>query len=181
MTTTIWTPTLAWLGAAGAALALASAGPNESSVMGQLPGFTVQRIDQQRVVRPPELTADRTLVLVAFDAGHRGEIDSWVRGLRLTDDPSIAWFKMPVLRDPGSEAERQTIENNLLARYADKRARLVPIFSDRQAFVRAAGLSSAKHASVLILDRDGKVLARAEGAFDQDKALALRETLTSRN
>jgi len=99
--------------------------------------------------------------------------------LRLKDDPSIAWFKMPVLRDPGSEMERQAVENNLLARHPDKRARLVPIFSDREAFVRAAGLSSAQHASVLILDRDGKVLARAEGAFDQDKARALRETLTA--
>ena len=67
----------------------------------------------------------------------------------------------------------------MLARHPSEsaRARLIPVFTDREAFIRAAGLSSADHASVLILDREGIVLARAEGRFDQDKARALRETL----
>ena len=33
---------------------------------------------------------------------------------------------------------------------------------------------------MLVLNRDGKVLARAEGRFDEDKAQALRETLLAR-
>ncbi len=63
MNTTIWTPTLAWLAAAGAALALALAGPSETNLMGRLPTLTVQRLDQQRVTQPPQLTATRTLAL----------------------------------------------------------------------------------------------------------------------
>ena len=57
------------------------------------------------------------------------------------------------------------------------RSRLVPVFTDRDAFMRATGLPGNEHAWVLVLDREGKVLARAEGGFDQDKAQALRETL----
>jgi hypothetical protein len=170
---------LAWLAAVTAALALALAAPNESHFLGHLPTLIVKRLDQQRVVLPQELPAERTLALVAFQSSHRDEIGSWIRGLRLDQDPSIAWFKMPILNDPGTEQARSEIESVLLARHPSEidRSRLLPVFTDRDAFIRAAGLSSSEHAWVLVLDRDGKVLARAEGRFDQDKAQALRETL----
>jgi len=179
---TIWAPTLAWLAAVTVALMFAMAGPDESNMLGRLPTLTVQRLDQQRVVLPRGLTADRTLALVAFDRKHRSEIDSWIKGLRLEHDSRIAWFKMPILDDPGSEDARKAIENNLLARLGSDgaRSRLVPVFTNREAFARAAGLSGARHASVLVLNRDGKVLARAEGPFDEGKAQALRETLLAR-
>ena len=179
MNRTIWTPTLAWIAAASAALVLAFVAPNESNVMGRLPTLTAKRLDQQRVVLPQSLSADRTLALVAFNQNQRAEIDSWVKGLSLKQDPSISWFKMPVLNDPGNEDARSAIEIKLLARHTSERARsrLVPVFTDQDAFIRAAGLSGTDHASVLILNREGKVLARAEGQYDERKALALRETL----
>lgn len=177
----IWTPTLAWLAAATAALVLAVAGPSESDVMGRLPTLAAKRLDQRRIVLPHSLSADRTLALVAFNRNQRAEIESWVKGLGLKQDPSISWFKMPVLNDPGNEDARSAIEIKLLALHTSERARsrLVPVFTDRDAFIRAAGLSGADHASVLILNREGKVLARAEGQYDERKALALRETLVA--
>lgn len=182
MKNTIWTPTLAWLAAACAAFALAVAGPSESNVMGRLPAPTVQRLDQQRVAVPRGMTADRMLALVAYSKAQRAEIDSWIQGLRLEQDSTIAWFKMPVLNDPGNERGRYAAERQLRAQHQGKieHSRLVPIFSDREAFMRAAGLSRPEHASVLVVDREGKVLARAEGRFDERKAQALRETLLAR-
>ena len=67
-------------------------------------------------------------------------------------------------------AQRHRKPDARAARAGATRARLVPVFTDREAFIRAAGLSSAKHASILVLNRDGKVLARAEGSFNEDKA-----------
>jgi len=179
---TIWTPTLAWLAAVTAALVLALAAPSESNVMGRLPELTVKRLDQQRIVLPRGLTADRTLALVAYSKAQRPEIESWIRGLRLDQDSTIAWFKMSVFNDPGDERERNAVERKLLAQHpADsERSRLVPVFTDREAFIRAAGLSGPEHVSVLVLNRDGKVLARAEGRFNEAKAQALRETLLAR-
>jgi len=109
MTKTTWTPTLAWLGAVSAALALAFAAPSESNFMGRLPTISVKRLDQQRIVLPHGLRAERTLALVAFDRSHRPEIQSWIQGLRLDQDASIAWFKMPVLNDPGTEQGRKFV------------------------------------------------------------------------
>ena len=179
MKRTIWTPTLAWLAAVSGALVLAFAAPSDSSFLGRLPALTVKRLDQQRVQLPQGLPAERTLALVAFQRGQRAEIDSWIQGLRLDQDRSIAWFRMPVLNDPGNDGARSDIENRLLERHPSEsaRARLLPVFTDRDAFLRTAGLTSTEHAWVLVLNREGKVLARAEGLFDETKGQALRETL----
>jgi hypothetical protein len=183
MKRTIWTPTLAWLAAASGALMLAIATPTETHFLGRLPPLTAKRLDQQLVVLPHELPAERTLAIVAFQIGQRGEVDSWIRGLNLETDPTIPWFKMPVFNDPGNESARNDIESRMLARHPAGKdpSRLIPVFTDRQAFMRAAGLTGTEHAWVLVLDRQGKVLARAEGAYDESKAQALRETLLARN
>jgi hypothetical protein len=182
MRKTIWTPTLAWLAAASVAFMFAFAGPKESNFLGHVPTLKAKRLDQQSVVLPHSLEADRTLVLVAFRRTQRDEIDSWIRGLDLHQNSPIAWFKMPVLDDPGSEVARSNIESRLLERHQTEsdRSRLVPVFTNREAFLRAAAMSDAEHAWVLVLNRKGEVLARAQGAFDQQKAEALRETLLAR-
>ncbi|HUR90530.1 MAG TPA: hypothetical protein VMZ74_15710 [Ramlibacter sp.] len=182
MKRTILTPTFAWLAAAGVALALALAGPDESNVMGRLPSFTAKRLDQQSLVLPGQLQAERTLALVAYTRHQREEVQSWIQGLDLQANSPIPWFRLSVVNDPGSDVARSEVEKKILARYpnASERARLVPVFTNREAFARAAGTSSIDHAAVLVIDRDGHVLARAEGPYDAAKAQALRETLLGR-
>lgn len=170
----LWWPLAALL-----ALVLAVVGPNESSVMGRLPALTAKRLDQRTVVLPGGLDAERTLALIGFDRRHRAEIESWIEGLNLHHDSAIAWVRMPVLNDPGNPAERQAIESRLLSRFNSpwERARLLPLFTDREAFIRAAGLSGSEHAHAVVFNRQGEVLARVEGPFDPDKAQSLREHL----
>lgn len=175
----IWLNTLAWGLAVALAMALAFAAPSESTVMGKLPSLMAKRLDQQPVTLPQGLPSDRTLALIAFSKNQHLEIESWIHGLQLRRDPAINWLRMPVLQDPGHAQGRTAIENRLLARYAsqDERERLVPVFTDRAAFIRAAGLNGPDYAYAVVLNRNGDVLARAEGLFNEDKASALRETL----
>lgn len=176
---TIWTDTLTWLLAVFVALALASMAPDEVSVMGRLPSFAARTLDRQAIAVPDGLPAERTLALIAFRGTQQAHIDSWVQGLNLKGEPSIAWMRMPVLNDPGSAAARSAIEAKLLRKYpADaERARLVPVFTDRDQFVRSAGLKGTDQVYAVVINRQGEVLARAEGAFDAGKAQNLRETL----
>lgn len=178
----MWTPVMGWVGAVAAALALAFAVPNDTALLGRMPTVMAKR-DHRQIQLPQELPASRTLALVVFKSSQRAEAQSWVDGLGLKGDASISWLKMPVLNDPGDEGLRIAIETRLLARQGSgsDRSRVVPVFTDREAFIRAAGLSGSDHASVLVLDRDGKVLARAEGAYDEKKAQALRETVLAQN
>lgn len=180
---TIWIQVLAWLAAVTVALLLAFAAPNESTLMGRMPAMNAKRMNQQPISLPEGLPAGRTLALVAFQRGHRGEIESWIKGMDLRENGPIEWLKMPVLDDPGTESARSAIEQRILARHSAlvDRSRLVPVFTNRQAFIRAAGLTGSEHAWVLVIGRDGQVLARAEGEYSADKGQALRETLLARS
>ena len=176
---TTWTGSVAWWRAVSAALARALAAPNDTSVMGQLPAFMARTLDQRAMVVPAGLPAERTLALITFRSSQRAHIDGWIQGLNLHADPSIAWLRMPVLNDPGSTAARSAIETKFLRTYpADaERARLMPVFTDRERFVRSAGLRGTDEGYAVVINRQGDVLARAEGAFDAAKADKLRETL----
>ena len=179
MRRTIWTPTFLWLAAASAALLFAFNGPDEANVMGRLPSVAAKRLDQQPLMLPNQLPAERTLALVAYTRHQREEVQSWIRGMGLDTDATIPWFRLSVINDPGSEVARNELERKLLARHPHEadRAKLVPVFTNREAFARAAGMSGTQHAAVLVVSRDGQVLARAEGEYDAAKAAALRETL----
>jgi len=175
----LWMNTLAWAGAVGAAVVLAFAAPSESNVMGKLPSLMAKRLDQRQVPLPEGLPSDRTLALVVFSKHQKHEVQSWIDGLQLQSKPGINWVRMPVLDDPGHANGRSAIENRLLARYTSQseRSRMVPVFTDRAAFIRAVGLDGPHSAYAIVVNRNGDVLARAQGEFDQDKAIALLETL----
>ena len=167
------------LAAAGLALVLAVVSPTDTQVMGRLPAFMSHVLAKRAITVPDDLPAERTLALITFKRTQREHADSWVDGLNLKNDPSIKWIRMPVVNDPGTPEGRDEIKNRLLGRYTseDERANLLPVFVDRNNFVRSAGLSGVEQAVVVVLNRQGDVLARVEGAFDETKAAKLRETL----
>ncbi|MGE4243853.1 hypothetical protein [Ramlibacter sp.] len=178
MKTRILLPVAGWMAAVAAAVTLAVAGPRESVMLGRVPTLATKSLDQRTLKFPQELPAARTLAVVVFASHQRHDARSWIEGLRLRDQGGIAWVKLPVIDDPGHAHGREAILDRLLARDrpSGERERMVPLFVDRAEFARATGLT-AEFASILVLDREGNVLARAEGAYDEAKAQALRETL----
>jgi hypothetical protein len=179
MQNNIWTYTLAWIAAVLIALSLAFAAPNETSVMGKLPTLAAKRLDQQVVQLPGGFAAERTLALIGFSIKHRPDIESWIEGLQLDRDRNIPWVRMPVLNDPGNAVARDALEEHLRAGYANVRTRdsVVAVVTQRDAFVRAAGLGSSDQMVAAVINRNGDVLARVVGGFNADKAQVLRETL----
>jgi len=176
---TPWPSIAVRLLAVSTALLLTTAAPSEKTVMGKLPSFMARTLNQQTISVPGGLPAERTLALIAFRSTQREHIEGCVQGLSLREDPSICWMRMPVINDPGSHAARSVIETKLMRHYpADsERARLMPVFTDRDQFVRAAGLAGTDQVYAVVINREGEVLARAGGEFDADRASSLRETL----
>lgn len=175
----VWSNTLAWAAAALAAVVLALAAPTESSIMGRLPTLHTSFLDQRPLRLPEGLGSDRTLALISFHRDQRADVDSWIQGLQLGRDASIRWLRMPVLNDPGDDTRRSELASRLRAAYGagtDTTA-VAPVFTDRAAFVRSAGLSGVQRPHVVVLNRRGEVLARVEGAYDPAKAETLRATL----
>lgn len=163
------------------ALMLALATPRKAGVMGRLPSDVGQKLERQ----PAALAQgeERILALITFHRDQRKDVESWISGLKLHDNRSIAWVRMPVVDDHGDPKSRAAAESRLMARYASaqERSNLLPIFTDREAFAQSAGLSDTQHAYVLVINRSGEVLARAAGGYDESKAEALRDTLLTRD
>jgi hypothetical protein len=168
-----------WSIAVSVALGLALASPTDSSVMGEIPTFNAVTLSQQSMTVPAGLPQDRMLALIGFKKAHHAQLQSWVDGLNLHGDTSIAWVRMPVIEDPGTREGRHAVEDKLLRRYPDEseRAKLLPAFVDRAQFMRAAGLRNTDTPYAVVLNRQGDVLARVEGKYDPDKAGRLLETL----
>lgn len=171
--------TMAWIAAAGLGVGLALWYPTEVSVMGQMPAHSTQSLTRTPVTLPSGLPSDRTLALVTFNKDQRVQADSWIDGMNLKNDTSISWVRIPVLGDPDTPDGRSEAEKRLLARYTaeEERARMLPMFMDKVSFARATGLKSTEQGYAVVLNRQGEVLARVEGAFNADKAQLLRETL----
>ena len=172
-----------WLAATGIAAALAFATPTETRVMGQLPGFMAQTLARRPMTVPQDLPSDRTLALITFNRTQKEHAEAWIEGMHLRQDRSIAWLRMPVVNDPGTDQGRDEIQSRLLGRYPldDERANMLPVFTNRENFVRAAGRRGTEQVVALIVNRRGEVLARAEGRFEPGKAASLRETLQARS
>lgn len=175
----VWMDTAAWAGTVVAALALAVAAPKGLAVLGHLPAFSASNLNREPVMIPEGLKAERTLLLLNFKRGQGQDIEGWISGLRLRDDPSLAWLRMPVLADDGDPSRRIDVEGRLLARHTapNERANVVPVFTDQVAFLKSAGLSRTDVVYAVVVNRHGEVLARAEGPFDDDKAKILLDTL----
>jgi hypothetical protein len=171
-----------WVGATSAAVGLGLVAPSESGLMGQLPPLAAKARDQRSLVLPQELPAERTLALLVFKQDQKEEARSWIDGMGLRKDPSIPWLKMRVVpAEAGPVA--LTMESSAHAARTMPAGlrpdRLLSVSTDTSRLVQAMGLFNTDHAQVVVLGRDGQVLAKAQGAFDEDKARALLETLRS--
>ena len=173
----IWTTPLTWLAVVLVAILLALATPRSTGALGHLPPLVGKSLADKML---PVADSDRPIVaLVSFHRHHRQQVDSWVEGLALHQNRSIGWIRMPVINDPGDESLRSAMQQRIHARYQveQERSRLLPVFTDRPAFMQATGLPNTEHAVVLVLSRNGDVLARLVGPYDEDKGRTVRDLL----
>lgn len=172
-----------WLAVAATGTGFAFLSPTDSKVMGQLPAQVTQTLAHTPVSLPAGLPSERTLALVTFHRNQRSQADSWIEGMNLHNDTAISWIRIPVLSDPDTPDGRSKGEKRLLERYTAEaeRTKMHPMFMNKSEFAKATGLSSIEKAYAVVLNRQGEVLARVEGAFDADRAQTLRETLLAKN
>ncbi|WP_169418474.1 hypothetical protein [Ramlibacter agri] len=181
---TSWGSAGIWLAAGAVAVGLTLLAPSERAVMGQLPPLAAKARDQRQLTLPQELPAERTLALLIFRHEQKAEARTWIDGL-LAQDASIPWLKVRVL--PPDEVTRQATARPLVLPTAPlppgtllpgaRPERLLSVAANAGQLAQAMALPDTEHAQVVVLSRDGQVLAKAQGAYDEQKARALLETL----
>ena len=170
---------LVWGLTVGACMLFALATPTGQAILGRVPQLIGMDLNKKPISIPAGLTAERTLVLVSFQRGHGKDVDTWISGMSLRDSGAVPYVRMPILNDPGNLDGRSAIETRLQARVTNpqERSKVVPVFTDQQAFLKSVGLTTTQQISALVLNRNGEVLARVEGPFSVEKKGLIEDAL----
>ncbi|MEI8294278.1 MAG: hypothetical protein WCG66_09865 [bacterium] len=128
---------------------------------------------------PVGFPGEKTLLLIGFDEPQQVFIDSWIKGMKLESIGSaLPWVEMPLIENPGVFM-RWFIDTGMRGGIRDKatRARVWTAYTDKKAFLESCGITTTGTISVLVVERDGTILASETGSFTEAGAKRILKAL----
>jgi hypothetical protein len=169
----------------GACIAcLAGAAQAQGTPTFAMPQVQAESLAEVKITMPQGLPAERTLVMIGFEFDHQKVMDEWLdkMNLRPTQRP---WLQLQLHGIGAGYSWLSGFINSRKRPYfpdAYQRERVVPVYTNVKAFITAMGLpEDTKTVYLLVVQRDGKVLATAQGRYDASAAQALLATLDATN
>ena len=142
----------------------------------RFPEVTGSNLLRRKVTLPDDLQGELKILFIAFLQWHQAEVDSWVPNARQLEQsfPGVRFYEIPVIQKMNilsqtllNEGMRAGIPNYTT------REKTITVYLDKQAFKQALDLAHEESIWVLVLDRQGNILWRVEGAYTQEKGDAL--------
>jgi hypothetical protein len=148
----------------------------------QFPAVTGSNLQRKKCNLPRDLQGELNVVLIAFQQWQQTQVDTWIPFARQLEEshPGIRYYELPTIR-PLNVLARTFINEGMRAGIPDPlaRERTITLYVDKNTFRQALQLPGEDDIYVLLLDRQGQVLWRTEGAFSEEKgeslAAAIRE------
>ncbi|GAB5535128.1 MAG: hypothetical protein Rubg2KO_13770 [Rubricoccaceae bacterium] len=141
------------------------------------------RLDDSPIVLPRDLSGDATLLVVSFRDATDPLADQWARlgeRLQTTYGPQLDVLELPVVAKSmklfgglATLGVRGQIDNEA------ERARTIPIFVDKTVFCKTLACRDQGDVYVFLVDRQGQIAWRGEGALDMPEIAELEATLPS--
>jgi hypothetical protein len=141
------------------------------------PTLHAHTLDGHPIHLPAGLPAERTVVILGFSRAQQPSIEAWAKGMQSLGGANLPWLQLPVIDNPGAVV--RTIVNTGMrhAIHRDLWPHIAALYTQKAAFDRAVGISSESTVHVLIVDRTGNILARANGDYSSQAATHLLEAL----
>ena len=164
-------------------------GPTDSRNMNQsegraarFPRLTATNLENREFHLPEDFAGERNLVLIAFQREQQKQLDTWLREMPHLQkiDPGFEYYELPTIERPNALA-RWFIDSGMRRGIPDKnaRARTITLYIDKKLFEESLQLPTEETVYAILVDRTGKVLWRADGAFDESKGESLLKALQS--
>jgi hypothetical protein len=142
----------------------------------KFPTVSGSNLQRQKLTLPQDFQGERNLVLIAFQQWQQTQVDTWIPfAMQLEETfPAVRYYELPTIRRLNTLA-RTFVNEGMRAGIPDlvARERTITLYLDKKAFREALQLPGEDDICVLLLDRQGRVLWRAEGAFTPDKGESL--------
>ena len=146
----------------------------------QFPAVTGSNLQRKKLNLPQDFEGQHNLVLIAFQQWQQSQVDTWLPFARQLEEthPGVRYYELPTIRRLNA-LSRTFVNEGMRAGIPDPvaRERTITIYLDKLAFRQALQLPGEDDIHVLLLDRQGRVLWRAEGAFTEEKGESLTATL----
>jgi len=136
----------------------------------RLPVVTGKDLNGKAWQAPADFPAGRTLVILGYEEEQQKEIDTWTAGLGLTRrENTLPWVEMPVIDEPGV-IMRWIIDTGMQRGIPDKevRSHVWTVYTNRREFLKACGIESMNAIHVLVVTREGDVLAMESGGYTEE-------------
>ena len=146
----------------------------------QFPVVTSANLSRRGFTLPADFEGDVNVLLIAFQRWHQRVVDTWIPFVRQLEQAhdDVRYYELPVIQRM-NVLGRTFINEGMRAGIPDPvaRARTITLYVDKPAFRQALELPHEEDIYVLLVDREGKVLWRAEGAFTPEMGESLAAAL----
>ena len=142
----------------------------------QFPVVTSENLSRRTLTLPADFEGQVNILLIAFQRWQQDAIDTWLplaRQLEHTYE-GVRYYELPVIQRI-NVLGRAFINQGMRAGIRDQTARdrTITLYLDKAAFRQALELPHEEDIYVLVVNRQGDVLWRTEGAFAPDKGDSL--------
>lgn len=144
----------------------------------KFPKVSGSNLLRRKVILPADLQGSVNILFIAFQQRHQALIDAWVpRVSQLVQSiPDVQFYEIPVIQKLNfisqtfiNEGMRAGIPNHTT------REKTITLYLDKMEFRRILEIPHEETIWVLVLDREGNVLWRTEGAYSVDKGDRLQK------
>jgi len=154
--------------------------PEESMSKAHFPTVKASSLENRELTLPGDFDGARNLVLVAFEREQQKNVDSWLHKMSQFEelDTDFRYYELPTIERMNAFM-RWFIDSGMRRGIPDRKARerTITLYLDKKLFCDALAISDQKRIYALLVDRQGNVLWRAEGDYDEDKAASLKSAL----
>jgi hypothetical protein len=146
----------------------------------RFPTVSGHNLLQNRVTLPEDFAGQLNLVVIAFERWQQSRVDTWLPFIsqieRIND--AVRYYQLATYQQTEPLAPLFGDESTWSGTFEPvARERTIMFFADRPAFRRALELPNEDDIYVVLIDRQGNILWRTEGAFASEKVASLAAVL----
>jgi hypothetical protein len=144
------------------------------------PRVTGSNLNGKTVELPKELKGKLNIVVIAFIRGQGAQIAEWVPSLNdlVKSNSDLAWYELPTLSATYLPS-RPSIDGGMRAAILenDSRERTITLYLGKKEFMQSLNIPHEDTIYILLINKSGQVIWRAENGFTEQKFNNLKETV----
>src|SRR5664279_264419 len=137
-------------------------------------------LNKVKVTLPGDLKGDLNLLLLPFEREQQVDADSWLPLAKEVEaaHPGVRHYMLPVFAKENF-LYRWWINSSMRSDAVDEQQRqiTIPLYINRQKFLKQLQIASDHQVTVLLVKKDGHVVWRTTGAMTPEKRAALESVL----